>query len=501
MHPRLVLTGVSKSFGALTVLHDVALTVMPGQVHGLLGENGAGKSTLLNILSGVLSRSSGEILIDGTPVQMASPRDAAAAGIAMIHQELQQVPELTVAQNIFLGASLRRMGGVLVDRAGQEAAARGILAPLDASIDVTAPVRSLRVAQRQIVEIAKALRANARIIAMDEPTSSLTPAEFDRLVTVIETLTAQGVSVIYVSHKMDEVFRLCQAATILRDGRLVGQVALPETPVRQVIQLMVGRELVHAKHNSFATDRVVVQVDGLSRGRAVKDASFTIHAGEVLGIAGLVGSGRTELLRLIAGVDRADAGTVRVNGVSVAGTNPRARIKAGFGLVPEERKRDGILRHRPVTANVALPAMRAFSRAGLIRKAFLKTRTEELMRQVNLRPLAVTRPIGSFSGGNQQKAIIGRWLAAGTQIFLFDEPTRGIDVGAKAEIYDLIERLAAEGRAVIVVSSELTEVIRVSDRVLVMQEGRISATLGPSEISEAAIASAAIPNRQTGTVA
>lgn len=500
MQPRLSLSGVTKRFGSVTVLQDVALTVMPGQVHGLLGENGAGKSTLLNILSGVLPRSSGEITMDGTTVQIASPRDAAAAGIAMIHQELQQVPELSVAQNVFLGASLRRMGGVLVDRAAQEAAARRILAPLDASIDVTAPVRTLRVAQRQIVEIAKALRAKARIIAMDEPTSSLTPSEFDRLVTVIEKLTAQGVSVIYVSHKMDEVFRLCQAATILRDGRLVGQVALPETPVRQVIQRMVGREVVHARHNSFASDVVVAEVKGLSRGRAVRDVSFTLHAGEVLGIAGLVGSGRTELLRLIAGVDRADAGVVLVNGVAVPGTSARARIRAGFGLVPEERKRDGIIRHRPITTNAGLPAMHAFSRAGMIRKAFLKARTEDLMRQVNLRPLDVGRPIGSFSGGNQQKAIIGRWLAADTQIFLFDEPTRGIDVGAKAEIYDLIERLAAEGRAVIVVSSEMPEVIRVSDRVLVMQEGRVSATLAGAEISEAAIARAAIPNRQTGTV-
>ncbi len=493
MQPRLSLSGVTKSFGNITVLHGVSLTVAPGEVHGLLGENGAGKSTLLNILSGVLPHNAGTIEIDGETATIINPRDAAAAGIAMIHQELQQVPELSVAQNIYLGAALRRAGGFLVDRARQETEARRLLAPLDPTIDVTAQVRTLRVAQRQIVEIAKALRANARIIAMDEPTSSLTPAEFERLVQVIAKLTAQGVSVIYVSHKLDEVFRLCQQATILRDGRLVGQVPIPETPVRQVIELMVGRELAQATHHSFATGRVVLQVQGLGRGRAVRDASFTLHAGEVLGIAGLVGSGRTELLRLIAGVDHAEAGTVSVNGVAVAGNNPRARIKAGFGLVPEERKRDGIVRHRPITSNVGLPAMRAFSRAGLIRKAALKARSEELMRQVNLRPLDVARPIGSFSGGNQQKAIIGRWLAADTQIFLFDEPTRGIDVGAKAEIYDLIERLASEGRAVIVVSSELPEVIRVSDRVLVMREGRISATLGPSEITEANIARAAIP--------
>ena len=493
MHPRLTLTGLTKSFAGNTVLHGVSLTVQPGEVHGLLGENGAGKSTLLNLLCGVVPRDVGQIEIDGEVVQITSPRDAATAGIAMIHQELQQVPELTVAQNIFLGAALRRAGGLLVDRRAQEAAATRILAPLDPTIDVAAPVRGLRVAQRQIVEIAKALRANARIIAMDEPTSSLTPKEFERLVAVIARLTEQGVSVIYVSHKLDEVFRLCQQATILRDGRLISQVPIPQTPVGQIIELMVGRELSQVSHHSHATDKVVLRVQGLGRGQAVRNVDLTLHAGEVLGIAGLVGAGRTELLRLIAGVDRADTGTVEVNGVTIKGHGPRARIRAGLGLVPEERKRDGIIRHRPVTSNTGLPAMRAFSRAGIIQRAKLHDRTETLMREVNLRPLVVSRPIGSFSGGNQQKAIIGRWLAAETRIFLFDEPTRGIDVGAKAEIYDLIERLAREGRAVIVVSSEMPEVIRVADRVLVMREGQISATLGPTEITEANIARHAIP--------
>lgn len=491
MTPRLSLTDVQKSFGLTKVLHGVALTVQPGEVHGLLGENGAGKSTLLNILCGVLSADTGRIEMDGKAVTIASPRDATAAGIAMIHQELQQVPELTVAQNIFLGHSLRK--GPFVNRAAQESEAARLLALLDPGIDVTAPIRSLRVAQRQIVEIAKALRANARIIAMDEPTSSLTPAEFEKLVAVIGRLSAQGVSIIYVSHKMDEVFRVCQTATILRDGRLIAQVPLPATPVAQVIELMVGRELAHATHHSFATDNTILQVSNLSRGRAVQDASFDLHAGEVLGIAGLVGSGRTELMRLIAGVDRADGGQVRVSGQLIA-SGPRARIKAGLGLVPEERKRDGIIRHRPVTSNVGLPAMQRFSRLGLIRRGLLRQRSEDLMREVNLRPFDVSRPIGSFSGGNQQKAIIGRWLAAGTRIFLFDEPTRGIDVGAKAEIYDLIERLAQEGKAVLFVSSELPEVIRLADRVLVMREGRISATLQASQITEANIAHHAIPS-------
>ena len=310
---------------------------------------------------------------------------------------------------------------------------------------------------------------------------------------MISKLSAQGVSVIYVSHKMDEVFRVCQTATILRDGRLIAQVPIPATPVSNVIELMVGRELAKSTHHSYATDRTLLKVTGLSRGRAVQDAAFELRAGEVLGIAGLVGSGRTELMRLIAGVDRADTGQVEVSGVVIP-AGPRARIKAGLGLVPEERKRDGIIRQRPVTSNIGLPAMRHFSRFGLIRKGMLRTKSEDLMRQVNLRPLEVLRPIGSFSGGNQQKAIIGRWLAAGTKIFLFDEPTRGIDVGAKAEIYDLIERLAKEGKAVLFVSSELPEVIRLADRVLVMREGKISATLGPDQITEANIARHAIPS-------
>ncbi len=493
MTPRLVLAEIEKSFGPLRVLHGVTLTVAAGEVHGLLGENGAGKSTLLNILSGVFRADAGRVEIDGRACTITSPRDATVAGIAMIHQELQQVPELTVAQNIFLGASIRHKGGLFIDRSAQETEARRLLAPLDPAIDVTAPIKSLRVAQRQIVEIAKALRARAKIIAMDEPTSSLTPKEFDRLVEVIRGLQAQGVSVIYVSHKMDEVYRVCQSATILRDGRLVGRVDLPQTPVGTVIERMVGRELAHGVHHGFARDRVVLETRGLTRGRAVQDASLTLREGEVLCIAGLVGSGRTELLRLIAGVDAADAGAVLVDGTEVAGGDPRRRIRAGLGLLPEERKRDGIIRHRPVTTNIALPAMRRFSRFGLIRRAALRARAEELMRDVQLRPLDVSRPIGSFSGGNQQKAIIGRWLAADTRIFLFDEPTRGIDVGAKAEIYALIERLAEQGRSILVVSSELPEVIRLADRVLVMRQGRIAAELAAGEITEENIARHAIP--------
>ncbi len=490
---RLSLTDISKSFGTLRALDGVSMTVRRGSVHGLLGENGSGKSTLLRILSGVMEPTGGTISVDGVRVSGHGPLAARRAGIAMIHQELQHVPELTVAQNMFLGRPLRMAGGLLVDRRAQERAARQALAPLDAAIDPAAPIRTLKVAQRQIVEIARALMEDARIIAMDEPTSSLTPAEFDRLAVLIRDLSASGVSIIYVSHKMDEVFRVCDTATILRDGRKVADVAMVETTEADVVSRMVGRELAHAEHKGFATDDVVLDVENLSRGGAVKGASFQLKRGEVLGISGLVGAGRTELLRLVAGVDRPDGGSIRIEGRSLALGNPRTAIRAGLGLLPEERKRDGIVARRSIRSNIALSSMRRFSRAGFVRRRALHAESLKLMRDMNLRPLDVERPIGQFSGGNQQKAIIGRWIAAGARILLFDEPTRGIDVGAKAEIYALIERLAAEGRSVIVVSSELPEILRVSDRVLVMREGAVAGILERDAISEEAIVALAVP--------
>jgi ribose transport system ATP-binding protein len=334
---------------------------------------------------------------------------------------------------------------------------------------------------------------DARIIAMDEPTSSLTPAEFERLAELIHQLAAKGVSIIYVSHKMDEVFRICRTATILRDGRWVSDVRLAETTEQDVVARMVGRELATAHHQGFATDEVMLDVQGLSRGTAVRGATFQLRKGEVLGISGLVGAGRTELLRLLAGVDRPDSGEIRVEGRSLPLGRPRAAIAAGLGLLPEERKRDGIVARRSIRSNIGLASMKKFSRFGFVRRQALAAESEKLMKEMNLRPLMIERPIGQFSGGNQQKAIIGRWIAAGARILLFDEPTRGIDVGAKAEIYGLIERLAAEGHAAIVVSSELPEILRLADRVLVMREGRIAGALERHQLSEEAIVALAVP--------
>ncbi len=490
---RLHLAGISKRFGVVRALEGVSLTVAPGEVHALLGENGAGKSTLMRVLSGVLQPNEGTITVDGAQIAPRGPVAARAAGIAMIHQELQQVPELTVAQNMFLGRPLKSAGGLLVSRREQERQAREALKRLDPGIDPTAPIKTLKVAQRQIVEIARAVMEKAKIIAMDEPTSSLTPAEFERLVVLIEQLARDGVSIIYVSHKMDEVFRLCRRATILRDGQLVDVVDLTEVGEAAVVARMVGRALASAVHRAHRTDAVMLSARKLTRGAHVIDASFDLHRGEVLGVSGLIGAGRTELLRLLAGVDRPTSGDVVLEGLPLPPGDVRAAIGAGIGLLPEERKRDGIVPGRPIVSNVGLPSMRRFAPGGVVRRRALRDETQEMMQRLDLRPLAIDRPIRNFSGGNQQKAIIGRWIMAGAKILLFDEPTRGIDVGAKAEIYNLIETLAAEGRGIIVVSSELPEILRLADRVLVMREGRISASLEREELSEEAIVAHAIP--------
>ncbi len=491
---RLRLDGISKSFSGHVALDRVDLHVRAGEVHGLVGENGAGKSTLLNILSGVLAADSGSITIDGSPVNINSPLQARASGIAMIHQELQHVPELSVAQNMFLGRSVTRMGGTIVNRKHQERIALEVLATLDPDIDPSVPIRTLKVAQRQLIEIGRALMEDAKVIAMDEPTSSLTPAEFLRLARLIEELSSQGVSIIYVSHKMNEIFDVCSRATILRDGRNITVAQLAQTNAAGITASMVGRDLVEASHVSHASTVPVLKVSNLSRGKHVKNASLTLHKGEVLGIAGLVGAGRTELLRLIAGIDRPDGGSVQMHGNKIASNDPRAAIRAGMGLLPEERKRDGIIRERPVTSNVALPSFRFFSRWGLINRKKIADTSLQILREMNLRPLDIAKPIGTFSGGNQQKVIIGRWLAASADIMLFDEPTRGIDVGAKAEIYSLVEKLAADGKAIIVVSSEMSELMRLADRVLVMSEGSITGELQGDRINESAMLELAIAN-------
>jgi ribose transport system ATP-binding protein len=486
MTPRLALERISKTFPGVSALADVSFDVRPGEVHALIGENGAGKSTLLKILSGVYHASAGEIRIDGERRDITNPRMARDCGIALIHQELQQIPELDVAQNMFLGGPLKRFG-IFTDKTRMRREAKAVLERLDPTIKVTTKIRDLRVAQRQIVEIAKALLAKARIIAMDEPTSSLTPSDFEKLTAIIEALAAQRVAVIYVSHKLDEVVRVATRATVLRDGRRVGSVDLKGATESELIALMVGRALGPSQRKSHARPEIMLAVDNLARGTAVRNVGFNLHAGEVLGLSGLVGAGRTELVRLLAGIDKRDVGTVALRGRVLPLRNPREAIAAGIALLPEDRKREGIVPLRSVAANVSLPRLGRLSRFGLLDLAAIRTSVRALTDRVALRPPAVDRPIRLFSGGNQQKAIICRWLMAKADILIFDEPTRGIDVGAKSEIYQLIEALAAEGRGIIVVSSDLPEILRLSDRVLVIRRGEVAGTLEGDQITEESI--------------
>jgi ribose transport system ATP-binding protein len=495
MQPALTISGLTKAFPGVKALEDVGFSVAPGEVHALLGENGAGKSTLLKILSGVYRADSGEILVAGKPVHITSPKSASRAGIAMIHQELQQVPELTVAQNMFLGDAPTFMG-ILVNRAEARKRANEALALLDPSIDVSAKIGTLRVAQRQIVEIAKALLSDASVIAMDEPTSSLTPREFERLADIIDTLKKRGVAIIYVSHKLEEVYRVATKATVLRDGRKVGDADLAVTKESELVGMMVGRALEAHPHRSHVQSEVALEVKGLGRGQTVRDVSFALRRGEVLCIAGLVGSGRTELVKLIAGADRPDRGEIRIKGAATRIASPTDAIANGIALLPEERKKEGIVPLRTIVSNVALPKFGFFSRFGLIKTSEVRANVDRLAQSVSLRPHDIDRPIRLFSGGNQQKAIICRWLMARSEILIFDEPTRGIDVGAKGEIYQLIDGLAAEGRSIIVVSSELPEILRLADRVLVMRRGVAETILDRADISEETIMRFAISGTQ-----
>ncbi|MBB1073923.1 sugar ABC transporter ATP-binding protein [Rhodoferax sp. 4810] len=491
--PALELRGISKSFVGIKALSGVNLRVLPGEIHALVGENGAGKSTLLKILSGVQQQDEGELLVAGQVVRFNNTQEAHAHGIAMIHQELQLIPELNVAQNMFLGAPKVKLGFLLAKEQMAQRAAE-VLHELDPHIDVRTPVKYLSVAQRQMVEIARALLTDARVIAMDEPTSSLTPTEFEKLVILIRKLAARGVAIIYVSHKLEEVFELCSRATVLRDGLWIDELDLAHTTEAELVAKMVGRELVQNTREHQAHPEVVLEGLNLSWKQRVKNVSLTVHRGEILGIAGLVGAGRTELVGMLAGLTHPDTGEIRMRGKLQTFASPRSAIQAGIALVPEERKREGIVPMLSILSNVALPTLKRETRLGLIRQGALTKRVYDDAVRVNLRPLNLSRPIKNLSGGNQQKAIVCRWLNSGIEVLIFDEPTRGVDVGAKEEIYKLIESLAAEGCAIIVVSSELREVMYLSDRILVMQAGRLSGELLPNQFSEEAIMNLAIPH-------
>ena len=480
----LQIEGISKSFPGVQALSDISLGVRAGTVHAVLGENGAGKSTLMKILIGMYQPDAGSITFRGRKVQIPDTRTALDMGISMIHQELSPVPEMTVAENIFLGRQPRGRGGLLDWRRMNKQAA-DLFERWGIPLDPTARMKSLSVAMMQLAEIAKAISYESRVVIMDEPTSAITDREVDLLFEIIHRLRAAGTAVLYITHKMDEVFRISDEVTVFRDGRLVGTHPASEMDSAGLIRMMVGRELTHLfPKKDCEIGEVVLSVRGLTRGRLVQDVSFDLRKGEILGLAGLVGAGRTEVLETIFGIHRPEAGQILVGGRPVRIHSPRDAIGAGIGLLTEDRKGSGIMGVLSVRDNMFSAAMQRYSKAGFLQFRKINAAAEQQREALAIKTPTMKQLIQNLSGGNQQKVLISRWLLTLPEILMIDEPTRGIDVGAKSEIHRLMSFLAGQGKAVLMVSSEMPEILGMSDRIVVMHEGRVSGVLDRSEATQ-----------------
>lgn len=493
--PILVMEGISKSFPGVAALDGVSFSVASGEVHALVGENGAGKSTLMKILGGVYQPDSGSIAMGGVPLSMSNPITALEAGVSVIYQEFNLVPTLTVSENIHLGCERRTKAG-LIDRRRMLLESQRLMDSFGfEGIDSAAVVADLSVAQQQIVEIVKALFHDSRIVVMDEPTAVLTERESHALFGVIGRLRDHGVGVVYISHRLDEVTVLSDRITVLRDGHLVIELDNSRRDVSKetIVKHMVGREL-----NSYYPERArnapgptVLEVSGLSRHGMFADVSFQLHRGEILGFFGLVGAGRTEVMKAIYGDLRPDAGEVRLEGAAVRLRSPREAIEHGIALVPEDRRSEGLVLVRSMRENLALPNADLVSRLGLVSGRRKSQMAQEQVAKLQIRPAIISRPAQDFSGGNQQKIVLGKWLCAERSIIIMDEPTRGIDVSAKLEIYTIINDLTARGISIIVVSSELLEVLGICDRILVMHEGHLAGEFDAQTATQEQIVSAA----------
>jgi ABC-type sugar transport system ATPase subunit len=480
--------GVSKSFPGVQALEGISFSVRAGEVHAIVGENGAGKSTLIKILSGVYRATSGSFSFKGEEVHISSPLEAQVLGMSVVHQELRLAENLTVAENVYLGRPVQsRALGLfpLVDWKRMTAEANALLARLRVSLDVGARVNRLSIAQKQIVEICKALSFNSELIIMDEPSATLTERELEVLFGILKTLNENGVTIIYISHRIEEIFRLAHTVTVLRDGRHISTSPIGEVTRRSLISMMVGRELEneYPKTPAPVTD-VLLEVRGLSRGRKLRDISFTLRRGEILGIAGLVGAGRTELARAVFGADRRDRGEILVRGARVEIRNVSDAIRQRMGFVPEDRKLQGLVLGMSVRENISLAGIARVIRRRVIIPRLERRLALEFIKALRIITPDAERPVKFLSGGNQQKVVLAKWLAVDSDILIFDEPTRGVDVGAKAEIYRLLNGLVAGGKGVIMISSELPEIMGMCDRILVMHDGRITGELTRGEATQ-----------------
>ena len=482
--------GVCKSFDGNIVLSDVDLAIRPGEVHAVVGENGAGKSTLIKMLGGVYRPDRGALLVGGIPRRLHSPRDALAHGIVVIHQELSLAPHLSSEQNIFLGHfPVTRFG--LVNRRKIRRRTEVLFDRLSIDVDPGLPVGQLGVAQQQMVEIAKALSFDARVLILDEPSAVLDDERLQTLFGVIRRLRAEGLGLVYVSHHLDEIFSVADCVTVLRDGRRTGHAAVADVTEDWLVGRMIGRDFAASVLQSRRWGRTAIEVSKLSRAGKFDDVSFSVREGEVVGLAGLVGAGRSEVAQAIIGALRPDRGSIAVFGKDVRITGPDVASRLGIAYVTEDRKACGLLANRPVRENLTISNLRRFSRLRFLRLRCERSFARDMIGRLDIRLPGMDHEIRKLSGGNQQKVLIGRALAVQPRILILDEPTRGVDIGAKQEIYDIIERLLAERVAIILISSELEEILRLSDRIVVLRRGRVAATLSRAQASEATIMRAA----------
>ncbi len=482
----LLMEGINKSFPGVNALNQCRFELWPGEVHALVGENGAGKSTMMKILSGIYKKDGGRILYKGREVEIPTPRSAQLLGISMIHQELNLMPHLTVAQNIFIGREPRQMG-VFLEEKDINKKTQELLDMMHLKLDPRTKVADLTVAKQQMVEIAKALSYNSDVLIMDEPTAALTEAEIAELFRIIRQLRDKGVGIIHISHRLEELKQISNRITVMRDGRYIDTVSTQETTIDKIISMMVGRTIYESAPEvpTDANQETVLEVKNLNRGRVLKNINFKLKRGEILGFAGLMGAGRTEVARAVFGADPIDSGEIYVQGKKVQIKSPLDAVKYGIGYLSEDRKRYGLALGMDVEMNVILASLKKFLKSlGWVHQAKTRSTAEHFVKALAIKTPSLQQQVKNLSGGNQQKVVIGKWLTADTDILIFDEPTRGIDVGAKSEIYHLLNDLARQGKSIIMISSELPEILRMSHRIVVMCEGRITGELDSAEATQ-----------------